>query len=77
MHQFVGEQDGLDKAAARNVTESAYPPEFFLLYFQTIRAVTVHETNRYMQLDAKARNKLDIKYSQQTCVKIYMHLLQL
>jgi hypothetical protein len=59
------------RTAGRNVTESTQPPQFFLLYFQTILAVIVEETNRYMQQDAQARNKLGITYSQQTCAKTY------
>jgi hypothetical protein len=57
---------GLDKTAARNITETSQPPDFFLLYFQTILAVIVQDTNRYVQQDALARNKQDITYSQHT-----------
>jgi hypothetical protein len=57
VHQFVGEQSGLDKIAACNITENSQPRDFFLLYFQAIQAVIVQETNRYMQQDAQARNK--------------------
>jgi hypothetical protein len=45
------------------------PRDFFFLYFQTILAVTVQETNRYVQQDAQARNKPDVTYSQQVNVK--------
>jgi hypothetical protein len=65
----VGEQTGLDKTAARNITESSQPRDFFLLYFQTILAIIVYETNRYMQQDAQASSKPNITYSQQISVK--------
>jgi hypothetical protein len=69
VHQFVGEQSWLNKTATRNVTTNLEPRDFFLLYFQTILAVTVQESNRYMQQDAQARNKPDITYSQQVSIK--------
>jgi hypothetical protein len=65
VHQFLGEQNGLNKIAAPNITENSQPSEFFLLYFQIILAVTVQETNQYMQQHAQARNKPEIPYSQQ------------
>jgi hypothetical protein len=45
VHQFVGEQNGLNKAAAPSITENSQPCELFLLYFQTNVAVIVQETN--------------------------------
>lgn len=33
MHQFVGEQKGLNKTTATNITENSQPRDFFLLYF--------------------------------------------
>jgi hypothetical protein len=65
VHQFVGEQNGLNKTTATDITENSQPFEFLLLYFQTILAVTVQETNQHMQQDAQARNKPDIPYSHQ------------
>jgi hypothetical protein len=69
VRHFVGEKRGLDKTAARNITENSQPRDFFLLYFQTILAITVQETNRYIQQDARVRNKLDIPYCQQISIK--------
>jgi hypothetical protein len=60
VHQFVGEQNGLNKTAAPSINEKSQPHDFFLLYFETILAVIVQETNQYMQHDAQAKNKLDI-----------------
>jgi hypothetical protein len=68
-HQFVGEQIGLNKTAAPNISENSKPLDFFLLYFQTIQPVTVQQTNCYMQQDAKARNKPGIPDSQQISMK--------
>jgi hypothetical protein len=45
VHQFVGEQNGLFPI----LQKISQPSEFFLLYFQTILAVTVQETSQYMQ----------------------------
>jgi hypothetical protein len=45
VRHFVGEQRGLDKTAARNITENSQLHDFFLLYFQIILAVIVQETN--------------------------------
>jgi hypothetical protein len=45
VHQFVGEQNGLNKAAAPTITENSQPCELFLLYFQTILAAVVQETS--------------------------------
>jgi hypothetical protein len=45
VHQFVGEQSGLNKTATRNITTNLQPRDFVLLYFQTILAVIVQETN--------------------------------
>jgi hypothetical protein len=52
LYQFVGEQNGLNKTPARKITENSQPRDFFLLYFQTLLAVIIQETNRYMQQDA-------------------------
>jgi hypothetical protein len=52
VHQIVGEKNGLKKTAARNITENSQPCEYFLLYFHTILAIIVQETNRYVQQDA-------------------------
>jgi hypothetical protein len=65
----VGEQNGLNKTAAPNISENSQAFDFFLLYFQTIPAVTVQETSRYMQQNAQARNKPDIPDSQLLCMK--------
>jgi hypothetical protein len=48
----VGEQNGLNKTAAPNLTENSQPCDFFLMYFQTILAVIVQEIYQYMQQDA-------------------------
>lgn len=69
MHQFCGRKSGLIKTAARNITQNLEPHDFFMLYFQTVLAVIVQETNQYMQQDAQARNKPDIAYSQQMSIK--------
>lgn len=61
VHKFVGEQKGLNRAAAPSITENLQPCELFLLYFKTVLRVIVQETNRYVQQDAQARNK--IRYS--------------
>jgi hypothetical protein len=42
--QFVGEH-GLNRTVARSITENSQPRDFFLLYFQTIPAVTAQEIN--------------------------------
>jgi hypothetical protein len=65
----VGEKSGLNKTAAPNITENSQPFDLFLLYFQTILAVIVQETNQYMQQEAQTRNKPDITYSQKISVK--------
>jgi hypothetical protein len=44
VHQFVGEQSGLNKTAAPNITENSQSRDFFLLYFHTILVVIVQET---------------------------------
>jgi hypothetical protein len=69
VHQLVGEQNGLNNTTSLNITENSQHRDFFLLYFQTILAVIVQETNQYMQQDAQARNKPDITYSQQISEK--------
>jgi hypothetical protein len=75
MHQFAGEQSELNKTAARNITQNLQPHDFFMLYFQTVLAVIVQETNQYIQQDARARNKPDITYSQQISSKdLYAYL---
>jgi hypothetical protein len=45
VRQFVGEQNGLNKTAAPNITENSQPRDFFFLYFYTILTVIVQETN--------------------------------
>jgi hypothetical protein len=47
-----------------------------LPYIQTILAVIVQETNRYVQQDAQARNKQDITYSQRVSAKDLYEFLQ-
>jgi hypothetical protein len=69
VHQSVGEQRELDKTVSRNITENSKPRDFFFLYVQTILAVIVQETNRYIQQDAQARNKADIPYSEEISIK--------
>jgi hypothetical protein len=49
VHQFVGEQNMLNRTVAPNISGNSQHLEFFLLYFQTILAVTVQESSRYMQ----------------------------
>jgi hypothetical protein len=36
VHQCVGEQSGLNRTTACNITENSQPCDFILLYFQTI-----------------------------------------
>jgi hypothetical protein len=58
-----------NKITTPNITKNSQPCEFFLLYFQTILAVTVQDTNRYMQQDAQERNIPDIPHSQYLSAK--------
>jgi hypothetical protein len=46
--QFVREQNGLNKTAVPSIHEIPQPHDFFVLYFETILAVMVQETNRYV-----------------------------
>jgi hypothetical protein len=72
----VGEQNGLKRTTALNITEISQPHEFFLLYFHTLLAVIVQETNQYVQQDAQAKNKPYIPYSQQIPIKdLYAFLI--
>jgi hypothetical protein len=72
----VGEQNGLNRTTAPNITENSQPHEFFLLYFHTLLAVIVQETNQYVQQDAQAKNKPNIPYFQQIHIKdLYAFLI--
>jgi hypothetical protein len=51
LHQFVKEQNGLNKTAAHDNYENSQPLNLFLLYFEIILKVTLEETNHYMQQD--------------------------
>jgi hypothetical protein len=75
VHQFVGEENWLNKAAAPNIPENSQRIRF-LLHFQNILQLIIQKTNRYMQQDAQTI-KTDIPHSQEINTKDFMHFLKL
>jgi hypothetical protein len=51
--QFVGEQNGLNKSAALNISKNSQPLSFLSMCPQTILPATVQDTNYYMEQDAQ------------------------
>jgi hypothetical protein len=49
VHQFLGEQNGLNETTAPYSTENSQPHNFFLLYLQMMLAVIAQKTNQYKQ----------------------------
>jgi hypothetical protein len=56
VHTFIGQQNGLNKEAAPDITNDATPGEYFMLFFRNVLPILL-ETNRYMEQAFTAENK--------------------
>jgi hypothetical protein len=57
LHEFLGEQNGLNKLAAPNITNDSKPEDYFMLFFRLILPIVLLETNRYMEQVSTAKGK--------------------
>jgi hypothetical protein len=57
VHTFIGEQNGLDKEAAPDITNEATPGDYFMLFFCTVLPIILLQTNHYMDQVFAAKDK--------------------
>jgi hypothetical protein len=57
VHKLIGEQNGLNKEAAPDITNDATPGDYFMLFFRTVLPIISLETNRYMDQVYAAKDK--------------------